>query len=62
MPFLLEAEEMKTVPTRARDTLSNGAERGIIFALTLKAACQNGDSEALPLIRALEDRTSGRQP
>ena len=52
---------MKPVPPCAGDAVSDRAQRRIMPALVLKTPCQNGDSEALPLIRALEDRTTGRQ-
>src|SRR5207248_4619717 len=38
--------------------VSNRAQRGIMLALVLKATCQNGNSDDLPLIDALEDRIS----
>ena len=53
---------MKPVPPCAGDAVSDRAERGIMLALVLKAACQNGDSEDLPLIDPLDDRTSRWQP
>jgi hypothetical protein len=61
LPFLLQAEEMKTVPTGARRAMRNRAERGIMLALVLKAACQNGNSEDLPLIESLKHGISGWQ-
>src|SRR5438874_10583856 len=61
-PFLLQAEEIKTVPACAGDAVSNRAQRGIMLALVLKATCQNGNSKDLPLIDTLEHRISRRQP
>src|SRR5689334_23022395 len=60
-PFLLQTEEVKTIPTGACDAVSDRAQRGIMLALVLKAACQNGHSEDVPLIDTLDGRTSGRQ-
>src|SRR5260370_11757964 len=60
-PFLLEPKEMKPVPTRACHAMSNRAERGIVLAAVFKAVREDGHSEDLPLVGALERRTGGRQ-
>src|SRR4051812_2217998 len=61
LPLLLEAEEMKAVPTRACYAMSNRAERGIRLAVILKAVRQDGHPEDLPLVDALENCTGRRQ-
>src|ERR1700719_1791064 len=60
-PFLLEAEEVKAVPTRACHAMCNRAERGILFTVVFKAVREDRHSEDLPAVGALERRPGGRQ-